>query len=54
MEIEIPELFMELLLTQAARQEVPVEEIVERAVRNYMEGDEDNAGGRKEGHHGQG
>lgn len=43
MEIEIPEPLLEQLLIQAALQEVPVEEIVERTIRNYMEGDEDDA-----------
>lgn len=44
MEIEIQESLLGLLLTQAAVQEVSVEEIVERAIRKYMEGDESDAG----------
>lgn len=44
MEIEIQEPLLELLLIQAAVQEVSAEEIVERAIQNYMEGDESDAG----------
>lgn len=40
MEVEIPEAVAELLLIQAAIQEIPVEELVERAIQNYMERDE--------------
>ncbi len=43
MEIEIQEPLLGLLLIQAAVREVSVEEIVERAIRNYMEGDEGDA-----------
>ncbi len=43
MEIEIQEPLLDLLLIQAATQEVPVEEIVERAIQNHMERSEDNA-----------
>lgn len=42
--IEIPEPFMEQLLLQAAREEIPAEEIVGRAIRKFMEGDEGIAG----------
>lgn len=45
MEIEIQGPLLGLLLIQAAVQEVPAEEIVERAIRNYMEGDGGNACG---------
>lgn len=37
MDIEIPDTLIELLLIQAAEQEIPIEEIVERAIKNYME-----------------
>lgn len=40
MEMEIPEPLAGLLISQAAAEEVSVEEIVERAIRNYMERDE--------------
>lgn len=36
MEIEIPAELTELLLIQAAQQEVSAEEIVERAIQNFM------------------
>ncbi len=36
MEIEIPMQLAELLLIRAAEQEIPVEEIVERAIRTYI------------------
>ena len=36
MEIEIPAELAELLLIRAAEQEVSVEEIVERAIKNFM------------------
>lgn len=41
-EIEIPDFLVEPLLVLAAEQEVPVEEIVARAIQNYMERNEDN------------
>lgn len=40
MDIEIPNKLTELLLIQAAEQEIPVEEIVERAIKNYIERNE--------------
>lgn len=43
MEIEIPAPLAELLLLRAAEQEVPVEDIVTRAIKNYMKGREHNA-----------
>lgn len=43
MDIEIPVQLTELLLLRAAELEVPVEEIVTRAIKNYMERTEDNA-----------
>ena len=36
-EIEIPEALVEPLLIQAAIEEVPVEEIVTRAIQKFME-----------------
>ncbi len=36
-EIEIPEALVEPLLIQAAIEEVPVEEIVRRAIQKFME-----------------
>ncbi len=36
-EIEIPEALVEPLLMQAAIEEVPVEEIVTRAIQKFME-----------------
>ena len=36
-EIEIPALLIESLLILAAEQELPVEDIVTRAITNYME-----------------
>ena len=36
-EILIPEAFVELLLERAAELDLSVEELVERALRNYME-----------------
>ena len=36
-EIEIPETLVEPLLIQAAIEEVPVEEIVTRAIQKFME-----------------
>ena len=36
-EIEIPETLVEPLLIQAAIEEVPVEEIVARAIQKFME-----------------
>lgn len=43
MEIEIPASLAELLLLRASEQEVPVEDIVTRAIKNYMKGREHNA-----------
>ena len=43
MKIEIQEPLLGLLLIQAAKEELSVEEIVERAVRDYGKGDEDIA-----------
>ncbi len=43
MDIEIPDILIELLLIQAAEQECSVEEIVERAIRNYIERNDWNA-----------
>ncbi len=42
-DIEIPDTLIELLLIQAAEQELSVEELVERAIRNYIERDDGNA-----------
>lgn len=42
-EIDIPESLIRPLLLQAAVQEIPVEEIVARAIKNYIEGDKENA-----------
>lgn len=42
-QIELSEPVMELLLLQAAMQEIPAEEIVVRAIQNYMKRGEDNA-----------
>lgn len=43
MEIEIPAELTELLLIQAAEQEVSVEEIVEKAIKNFMKRGENHA-----------
>lgn len=43
MEIVIPNTLSELLLIQAAEQEIPVKEIVEKAIRKYMERNGENA-----------
>lgn len=43
MDIEIPNELTEPLMIAAAEQEISVEEIVERAIRNYMERSEENA-----------
>lgn len=43
MEIKIPSAFFELLLIQAAETELTVEEIVERAIKNYIERTDDIA-----------
>ncbi len=43
MEIEIPDTLSELLLTQAAEEAISVEEIVARAIRNYIERNGENA-----------
>lgn len=42
-QIELSEPVMELLLLQAAVQEIPAEEIVIRAIQNYMKRGENNA-----------
>ena len=42
-EIDIPEPLVRPLLIQAAVQEISVEEIVERAIKHYIEGDKENA-----------
>lgn len=43
LEIEIPAELAELLLIRAAEQEVSVEEIVERAIQNFMKRGENHA-----------
>lgn len=43
LEIEIPAPLAELLLLKAAEQEVPVEDIVTRAIKNYRKGRDYNA-----------
>lgn len=43
LKIEIPAELTELLLIRAAKQEVPVEEIVERAIQKFMEQGENHA-----------
>ena len=43
MEIEIPDTLTKLLLTQAAAEEISVEELVERAIKNFMERNDGNA-----------
>lgn len=43
MDIEIPNELTEPLLIAVAEQEISVEEIVERAIRNYMERNDENA-----------
>lgn len=43
MEIEIPDTLSELLLTQAAEQEIPVEEIVKLSIKKYIERNDENA-----------
>lgn len=43
MEIIIPNTLIELLLIRTAEQKITVEEIVERAIKNYMERNDDNA-----------
>lgn len=42
-EIEIPTRFTEPLLRLAAETEKPLEDIVETALRNYLQGGQDNA-----------
>ena len=42
-DIEIPNTLIELLLIKAAEQELTVEEIVERAIKNYIERNDENA-----------
>ena len=41
-EIEIPTQLIDLLFALAAEQEVSVEEIVERAIQNFIEGSAEN------------
>lgn len=41
-EIQIPEPLAEALLRTAAQRELTVEEILETAIRNYLEGRTDN------------
>jgi len=41
--IELPPPLAELLLLQEAEQEIPVEDIMARAIKNYMKGHEHNA-----------
>ncbi len=41
--VEIPETLLELLFIQAAEREISVEELVEEAMKNYMERDEEYA-----------
>lgn len=43
MEIVIPNTLSELLLIKAAEQETTVEEIVEQAIRKYIERNDENA-----------
>ena len=43
MEIEIPEWLYKLLLTEAAQTDSAVEEIAERAFKNYLERNNDDA-----------
>ena len=43
LEIEIPDTLSELLLTQAAEQEIPVEEIVKLSIKKYIERNDENA-----------
>ena len=43
MEIVISNTFSELLLIQAAEQEITVEEIVEKAMRKYIKRNDENA-----------
>lgn len=42
-EIKIPPQFIEPLLRLASETEMPLEEIVETALRNYLERSQDNA-----------
>lgn len=43
MEIEIPDTLTDMFLTQAAEEEISVEELVERAIRKYIERNDENA-----------
>ena len=43
MEIVIPNMLTELLLRKATEQETTVEEIVEQAIRKYIERNDENA-----------
>lgn len=42
-EIEIPESMSEMLLTRAAEDEIPVEELIEQMLINYLKRSEENA-----------
>ena len=42
-EIEVPPQLADALLRYASETELPLEDIVETAVRNYLEGGNDNA-----------
>lgn len=48
MDIEIPDTLTEPLMIAAAEQENSVEEIVERAIKNYIERNNENAVRQKE------
>lgn len=43
LEIEIPYKQAELILIEAARQEISVEELAERAIKKYIERNDENA-----------
>lgn len=42
-ELQVSQSLFELLLTQAAEQEISVEEIVERSIKKYIERNDENA-----------
>lgn len=42
-ELQVSQSLFELLLIQAAKQEISVEEIVDRAIRKYIERNDENA-----------
>ena len=42
-EVKIPEQYAELLLKESAEQDIPVEELLEQILRNYMERRDHNA-----------